>query len=103
VKEGDKVVGIITERDYLRKVILKGRASKETAVATIMSTGLHTVAPSDTVSTALSIMTDKRCRHLPVFDSDQLVGIVSTGDLIKEIMSRQKFMIQLLKDYMSSR
>jgi CBS domain-containing protein len=103
VKDGDKVVGIITERDYLRKVILKGRASKETAVSTIMSTGLHTVSPEDTVSTALSLMTEKRCRHLPVFDGDQLVGLVSTGDLVKEIMSRQKFMIQLLKDYMSSR
>lgn len=103
VKDGDKVVGIITERDYLRKVILKGRASKETAVSTIMSTGLYTVSPDDTVSTALSLMTEKRCRHLPVFDGDQLVGLVSTGDLVKEIMSRQKFMIQLLKDYMSGR
>ena len=103
VKDGEKVVGIITERDYLRKVILKGRASKDTAVATIMTQVLHTICPDDTVSTALAMMTEKRCRHLPVFENDQLLGIVSTGDLVKETMSRQKFMIQMLKDYMTGR
>jgi CBS domain-containing protein len=103
VNEGDKVVGIITERDYLRKVILKGRSSKETAVATIMTQVLYTVTPDDTVSTALDLMTEKRCRHLPVFQDEQLIGIVSTGDLVKETMSRQKFMIQMLKDYMTGR
>ncbi len=103
VKDGDKVVGIITERDYLRKVILKGRASKETSVETIMTSVLYTVSPDDTVSMALAIMTEKRCRHLPVFEGDQLTGIVSTGDLVKETISRQNFMIQMLKDYMSGR
>jgi CBS domain-containing protein len=103
VKDGDKVVGIITERDYLRKVILKGRASKETAVATIMTRELYTITPDDTVSMALYTMSEKRCRHLPVFEDDQLKGIVSTGDLVKETISRQKFMIQMLKDYMSGR
>ena len=103
VKDGDKVVGIITERDYLRKVILKGRASKETPVETIMTRVLYTVSPDDTVSTALAMMTEKRCRHLPVFEGEQLIGIVSTGDLVKETIARQNFMIQMLKDYMSGR
>ena len=103
VKEGDKVVGIITERDYTRKVILKGRASKETSVETIMSRDLVVVSPTDTVSDAMKLMTEKRCRHLPVFEGDRLVGMLSIGDLVKEIIAGLEFANQLLEDYIHSR
>jgi CBS domain-containing protein len=103
VKEADRVVGIITERDYTRKVILKGRASKETAVETIMSRDLVIIEPKRSVKEALAIMTEKRCRHLPVFQDAQLLGILSIGDLVKEIIAGQEFQIQLLEDYITAR
>ena len=103
VKEGDKVVGIITERDYTRKVILKGRASKETPVETIMSRDLVIIEPQQTVKEAMAIMTQKRCRHLPVFKAGQLVGVLSIGDLVKEIIAGQEFQLQLLEDYITAR
>jgi CBS domain-containing protein len=103
VNEGERVVGIITERDYTRKVILKGRASKETPVETIMSRDLVIIEPDRTVKEALAIMTQKRCRHLPVFKGSQLLGILSIGDLVKEIIAGQEFQIQLLEDYITAR
>lgn len=103
VRAGDNVVGIITERDYTRKVILKGRSSKETPVETIMSRDLVIIEPDTSVHEALAIMTDKRCRHLPVFHLNQLVGILSIGDLVKEIIAGQEFEIQLLNDYITAR
>jgi CBS domain-containing protein len=103
VKDGARVVGIITERDYLRKVILKGRSSKETAVETIMTRHLESVTPDDTVEDAMRLMTEKRCRHLPVFKDGELVGIVSIGDLVKAIIAGQESEIQVFKDYISSR
>ncbi len=102
VKEGDKVAGIISERDYLRKVILKGRSSKETAVETIMSRDLLSVTPEDTIHQAMALMTQKRCRHLPVFKDEQLVGMLSIGDLVKAIIAGQERQIQILEDYVSS-
>jgi CBS domain-containing protein len=103
VKDGARVVGIITERDYLRKVILKGRSSKETAVETIMTRHLESVTPDDTVEDAMRLMTEKRCRHLPVFKDGELDGIVSIGDLVKAIIAGQESEIQVFKDYISSR
>ena len=103
VKDEQKVVGIITERDYLRKVILKGRSSKETTVETIMTSNLVSVCPEDSVASAMVLMTEKRCRHLPVFKDGQLDGIVSTGDIVKAIIATQEFKIQVLEDYISSR
>ena len=103
VKVGDEVVGIITERDYMRKVILKGRSSKETPVETIMTRELVSVTPDHTVADAMRLMTEKRCRHLPVFKDGQLDGILSIGDLVKEIISDQEFEIQVLHDYISAR
>ena len=103
VKGGDKVVGIITERDYTRKVILKCRASKDTPVETIMTRGLVVVSPTDSVKDALKLMTERRCRHLPVFDGDQLVGMLSIGDLVKEIIAGLEFENQILEDYIHSR
>ena len=98
VKEGDKVAGIITERDYLRKVILKGRSSKETPVETIMTWELVSVTPKHTVHEAMALMTQKRCRHLPVFKDEQLVGMISIGDLVKAIIADQELQIQILEN-----
>ena len=103
VKDGEEVVGIITERDYMRKVILRGRSSKETAVEMIMTRELVSVTPDDTVEDAMRLMTEERCRHLPVFKDGQLEGIVSIGDLVKAIIARQEFEIQVLQDFISAR
>lgn len=103
VKRGEQVVGIITERDYLRKVILKGRSSKETAVETIMTRDLVSVTADHTVADGMQLMTDKRCRHLPVFNGGHLVGILSIGDLVKATIANQEFEIQVLQDYISGR
>ncbi|MEX0713482.1 MAG: CBS domain-containing protein [Pirellulales bacterium] len=103
VKDGEQVVGIITERDYMRKVVLKGRSSKETPVETIMTRELVSITPDHTIEDAMRLMTERRCRHLPVFKDAQLDGIVSIGDLVKAIIARQEFQIQVLQDYISSR
>lgn len=103
VMDGERVVGIITERDYLRKVILRGRSSKEIAVETIMTCKLVSVTPDDTLDDAMRLMTEKRCRHLPVFKDGELDGIVSIGDLVKAIIASQEFEIQIFKDYISGR
>jgi CBS domain-containing protein len=103
VKEGDKVAGIISERDYVRKVVLKGRSSKEIPVKTIMTRDVVFVTPQHTIHQAMALMTQKRCRHLPVFKEDQLVGMLSIGDLVKAIITRQELQIQILEDYVSGR
>jgi CBS domain-containing protein len=103
VRNGEEVVGIITERDYMRKVILKGRASKETMVETIMSRDLVSVTPDNSIHDAMELMTRYRCRHLPVFKDDQLDGILSIGDLVKAIIAEQDFEIQVLHDYINGR
>ena len=103
VKDGEKVVGIVTERDYTRKVILRDRSSKETAVEEIMSRNLVWVTSSHTVQDAMKLVTEKRCRHLPVFNDGQLDGILSIGDLVKSTIASQEFEIQVLQDYITSR
>ncbi len=103
VKDGEEVVGIITERDYLRKVILRGRSSKETTVETIMTRNLVSITPDHTIEDAMTLVTEKRCRHLPVFEGQQLVGILSIGDLVKWVIASQQFEIHVLEDYISSR
>ena len=103
VKKGDEVVGIVTERDYTRKVILKDRASKEIAVEAIMTRKLVSVIPDQTVQDALMLVTAKRCRHLPVFKDGKLDGILSIGDLVKWIIRDQQFEIKVLEDYISGR
>ena len=103
VKDGEKVVGIITERDYLRKVMLRDRSSKATSVETIMTRDLVSITPDHTVEEAMRLLTEKRCRHLPVFKDGQLDGIVSIGDLVKAIITGQEFEIQVLRDYISGR
>ena len=103
VKKGDEVVGIVTERDYTRKVILKNRSSKEIAVESIMSRNLVSVIPDQTVQDALTLVTEKKCRHLPVFKDGKLDGILSIGDLVKWIIRDREFEIKVLEDYISGR
>ena len=103
VMDGEEVVGIITERDYLRKVILRDRSSKETTVETIMTRNLVSITPDHTIEDAMKLVTEKRCRHLPVFKDGQLDGILSIGDLVKAIIANQEFEIHILQDYISSR
>lgn len=101
VLDNGKLKGIITERDYRSKVIIKGRASKTTMVKEIMSTGLYCVKPSDKVETGMALMTDRKIRHLPVVENDDLKGIVSIGDLVKAVISKQKVEIHNLRDYIT--
>lgn len=102
VVEGSKYLGLITERDYSRKVILKGKSSTDTPVAEIMSTGLPSVKPADTVEFCMELMSDKNIRYLPVFENEQLVGIVSINDLVRETIRTHEETITHLKDYLHS-
>ncbi len=99
VLEGGKLVGIISERDYARKVILRGKFSKDTPVHEIMTTRLVYVHPEQTIQECMALMTDQHIRHLPVLAGADLVGLVSIGDLVKAIISEQEFLIQNLQDY----
>ena len=99
VISGGTLVGIVTERDYARKVILQGRSSKETRAEEIMTADLVTVTPETTVEDCMRLMTHRRIRHLPVLDQGQLVGIVSIGDLVNAIIADQAHTIQQLHTY----
>jgi CBS domain-containing protein len=102
VMNGGEYLGIITERDYSRKVILKDKSSAETKVAEIMSTGLPFVSPSDTVEKCMQLMTDKNIRYLPVFNNNSLEGIISMSDVVKETILSQKETIKQLESYIHS-
>ena len=99
VLEDQKIVGIITERDYARKIVLMGRSSKETPVREIMTFPVMYVRPDQSNEECMALMTDNRVRHLPVVDKDKLIGLVSIGDLVKDIISEQKFIIDQLEHY----
>jgi CBS domain-containing protein len=101
VLEDGSLVGIVSERDYARKVILVDKASKDTLVAEIMTTTLITVEPSCTVTDAMELMTEKRVRHLPVLDDGELVGLISIGDVVKAVMADQLAMIDQLEQYIT--
>ena len=101
VMDGDKLVGIVTERDYARKVILEGKSSKNTPVSEIMSARVLCVSPDRTVDECMALMTDKRARHLPVVDHKRVVGVVSIGDLVKAMISEQQILIDQLQHYIS--
>lgn len=99
VMEGEKVVGIVSERDYARKVVLMERSSYNTEVSEIMSSDVITVTPEQSNEHCMQLMTEKRLRHLPVLENGKLVGLVSIGDLVKDIISDQRSMIRQLESY----
>ncbi|QQC67529.1 CBS domain-containing protein [Paraburkholderia ginsengisoli] len=99
VTDGDSIAGIITERDYARKVVLMDRSSKATPVRDIMSKAVRFVRPDQTTDDCMALMTERRMRHLPVIENDRLVGMVSIGDLVKNIIAEQQFTIQQLEFY----
>jgi CBS domain-containing protein len=99
VLQDGRLLGILTERDYTRKVVLKHRSSKDTPVSEIMDTDLECAAPGDSVDECLRIMTEKRIRHLPVMENGELIGIVSIGDLVKWVISAQRAVVEHLETY----
>ena len=101
VVEGEKLAGIFSERDYARKVILKGKASREIPVDEIMSTRVVFVRPNQTIDECMALMTEKRIRHLPVLQSGKLIGLISIGDVVKTVISEQEFIIHQLENYIS--
>jgi len=101
VLDGDEVVGILTERDYARKVALVGRASKDSPVRSIMTADVVCVPPTGTVQDCMELMTERRVRHLPVVENGRLVGLVSIGDLVKATIDEQEFTISQLKNYIA--
>lgn len=102
VVDNDKLVGIVSERDYARKVILQGKSSHDTPVREIMTERVVCVQPGNTVEECMALMSDKRIRHLPVIENDKLVGVLSIGDLVKETIAEQQFMIKQLESYIHS-
>ena len=102
VMEGDRLVGILSERDYARKVVLQGRSSKDTPVRDIMTTQVVSVAPDDTCDQCMQLVTNRRIRHLPVLDGDTVVGVVSIGDLVKAVIEDQQLELEQLQRYIAS-
>ncbi len=101
VLEGDKLVGIFSERDYAREVVLKGKSSKTTAVSEVMTANVISIKLGDTVEQGMTVMTEKRIRHLPVLDNNKVVGMLSIGDLVKETIAYQQGLIKQLESYIT--
>jgi CBS domain-containing protein len=101
VMDEDRLVGIVTERDYARKVILEGRSSKSSSVAEVMTKRVLCVSPERTIDECMALMTDKRVRHLPVLDHKHVVGVLSIGDLVKALIGEQQVLIDQLQHYIS--
>ena len=99
VVEAEKLVGIISERDYARKVILKGKSSKDAPVRDIMTSVVVYVNPQQTIEECMALMSNKRVRHLPVLENDKLIGVISIGDVIKAIIEEKEFIIKQLEHY----
>lgn len=101
VTEGDALAGVFSERDYARKVALHGRASKETLVRQVMTPDVITVTPDQPIDDCMSLMTEHRIRHLPVLEAGEIVGVISIGDVVKEVIAEQEFQIEQLTNYIS--
>jgi CBS domain-containing protein len=102
ILENERPVGIMSERDYARKIILEGRSSRDTKIRSIMTTRLVWAHPADSVEQAMSLMTRERIRHLPVVDGDSVLGMVSIGDLVKAMIDQQQFTIEQLERYIAT-
>ncbi len=103
VLDNTELVGIFSERDYAREIILKGRASKQTLVGEIMTREVACVAPTEKMEKCMLLMSSMRCRHLPVIEDDQVIGVISIGDVVKAIISDQEIAIHELKEYIVGR
>lgn len=103
VLDGDELVGIFSERDYARRIVLKGKASKSTPVRDVLTGRVLYVTSERTIQECMALMTDKRVRHLPVVDQDRVVGVISIGDLVKARISEQRFVIEQLERYIAGR
>ena len=101
VMDSGRLVGLLSERDYARKLVLENRSSRETPVRDVMTQRVAYVSPSKEIEECLALMTDKRFRHLPVMDNDKLVGLVSIGDLVKGVIADKAFMIEQLEQYIT--
>lgn len=104
VMEEGKLIGIFSERDYAREIALKGKTSRDTRISEAMTpqSCLITITPNDTVESCMNLVTDKRIRHLPVLDAGRVVGVLSIGDLVKETIAHQRFLIDQLENYIKS-
>jgi CBS domain-containing protein len=103
VLKDNKVAGVFSERDYARKIILKGKTSKDTIVGELLSEKVFYVKPSSTIEECMQLMTNQRVRHLPVLENDKLIGIVSIGDIVNKIIQDHKNQIQQLEDYITGK
>ncbi len=103
VVEGGRVAGILSERDYARKIALMGRFSQDTPIKDIMTSQVYGVHPSASAEECLALMTDRRIRHLPVLEKDKLTGVISIGDVVKAVISAQKITIQQLENYITGK
>lgn len=102
VLDDGELAGILSERDYARQVILKGKASRDTPVRDIMTTSVVSVSPERTIDDCMALMTERRIRHLPVLKSDVLLGVLSIGDVVKAVISEKEFHIEQLESYIAS-
>jgi len=101
VMDGPKLVGVISERDYARKIILEGRSSENTKISEIMSSEVITAGPDNKIEECMAIMTERRIRHLPVLDGNEVLGVISLGDLVKYIIAEQQFVIEQMERYIN--